>query len=80
MDLPCYQTCIDDDFITKEKGTMPDLLLPLEKQKNVIKVTNSICTVGVATNIPWDLQRGALESFLLISIWHLRQKGELICF
>lgn len=58
MDLPCYAECEDPDFITKKRGEMPDLLLPIKKQNNMLKATNGVSAIWVEIDIPCDCGRG----------------------
>lgn len=39
MDLPAYADRNDADYITKEPGLMPDILVPLEEQNNCMLIT-----------------------------------------
>ncbi len=47
-----------DDFITKEAGYMPDLLLPLEEQNNYITVGSQPLSIWVEVKIPEALEAG----------------------
>lgn len=39
MDFPIYQDCRDEDYITREAGLMPDILVPLEKQHGQMRAS-----------------------------------------
>lgn len=58
MDLPSYRNCpmregcSDDDYITKEPGLMPDLLVPLEEQGGYVKYLYNCVTVWCEIKVP----------------------------
>ena len=56
LTTPAYATCRDDDYITKEKGTCPDPLLPLKENK--ISVGEGYTTVWFSVSLPKDIQAG----------------------
>lgn len=59
MDLCTYTDYVeDDDYITKETGTMPDILMPLETENNYFKTSYSVDTLWVKVDIPYDVKIG----------------------
>lgn len=59
MDLPTYPYCEDEDYITKESGIMPDILLPLEEKNNIVQVINgSAGAIWIRLDIPDDFPAG----------------------
>lgn len=56
MDKPCND-CSDDDFITKEPGIMPDILLPIAEQKNCISISGT-ASVWVEVMLPDNFPAG----------------------
>lgn len=59
MDLCTYTDYVeDDDYITKETGTMPDILMPIEKVNNYFKTSYSVDTLWIKTDIPIDIKEG----------------------
>lgn len=54
----------DDDFLTKEDCLMPDILIPLSRQKNIINL-NGINTVWVDINIPEECKTGEYKVSLV---------------
>lgn len=48
----------DDDFITKERGLMPDMLLPLAEQKNCISVSGA-AALWIEVMLPRDFPSGS---------------------
>lgn len=55
MDLPCYRNCTDNDYITKEAGVMPDILIPLEEQNGYVKLFDSFSTIWIELCLPTDI-------------------------
>jgi len=59
MDMPIYTYHEQDDYITKEPGLMPDILVPLEDQNGIIQVLKDRCTgIWVRVDIPEDAPAG----------------------
>ena len=59
MDMPIYTYVQQDDYITKEPGLMPDILLPLEEQNGIIQVLSGRCaSVWVRVDVPEDAKAG----------------------
>lgn len=58
MDLPSALGT-DDDYITKEPGIMPDLLVPIEDEGNMIRVKMGAAALWVRVNIPQDTPAGS---------------------
>jgi len=57
MDLPIYSYAIDDDYITRSAGTMPDLLLPLEAEKPM-RLVYEAGALWVEVNVPENTPAG----------------------
>lgn len=57
MDVACYQTA-DDDYITKEPGIMPDMLLPMEGKDELMHLTNQAGAIWVQVRVPQDTPAG----------------------
>ena len=53
MTKPAYESCQDEDYLTKEVGMCPDPLLPLND--NQIKVGPEYSTVWFSINLPNDI-------------------------
>jgi len=59
MDFPTYAGCQDDDYITKEPGLMPDLLIPLEERNGILDIYNgAACSVWIRLDIPENFPAG----------------------
>ena len=59
MDLPTFPFCRDDDYITREPGLMPDLLIPLEEHNNVIEImTGAAGAIWIRLDVPGDFPAG----------------------
>lgn len=52
-----YPRNADDDYITKENGIMPDILIPLKEKDNIIYV-DSLTTIWIDVNIPENCKPG----------------------
>ena len=57
MDKPTIRES-DADYITKEPGMMPDVLIPLEEQSDMTFVNSNINSLWVRIDIPKDMQPG----------------------
>ena len=57
MDLPTYDGA-DEDYITKEPGLMPDLLLPLADEKDPIRLASEAGAIWVTAEVPEDTPAG----------------------
>lgn len=64
MDFPVY-TDDDypfpppgDDFITKKPCLMPDILMPIELEKNLVRLTDETVALWIAVRVPADIQTG----------------------
>ncbi len=62
MDFPVYTTnkiwVADDDYITKEPGLMPDMLLPSKLDGGEIRLNNEAGALWVCAKIPADFEAG----------------------
>ena len=57
IDVPVRGNNTDDDYITKEEGYMPDILIPLDETNKTIGI-GKIKSVYVDVNIPEDIEAG----------------------
>ena len=57
MDVACYSSA-DDDYITKEPGIMPDMLLPMEGKHAPVHLTNQAGALWVQVQIPENASAG----------------------
>ena len=57
MDLPTYDGA-DEDYITKEPGLMPDLLLPLADEKDPIRLASEAGAIWVTVEVPENTPAG----------------------
>lgn len=58
MDYPTYFYCNDDDYITKEPGFMPDLLVPLADQKDWLVVAEGAECIWLEIKLPHGFAAG----------------------
>lgn len=58
MDVACYSSA-DDDYITKEPGIMPDMLLPMVGKDAPMHLTNQAGAVWVQVNVPENTPAGS---------------------
>lgn len=58
MDMAKYNDTLDTNYITSESGVMPDILVPLEKQKKMARLHNGFVTVWVNVCLPEDIKPG----------------------
>lgn len=56
MTMPTYESCLDDDYITKEKGMCPDPLLPLES--NFVTVGEEYTSLWLSVDLPSSTRAG----------------------
>ena len=72
MDMPVTADFPEENYITKEPGFMPDVLVPLEEQKNIISITDKRSVVWVSIEIPRDFKAGDCEvsvNFKITACW-----------
>lgn len=60
MDLPSYEDS-DDDYITKIPGTMPDILMPLEEQNNIVTIGKEPISIWVKVDVPLNSKAGNFD-------------------
>lgn len=59
MDLPTFPFCKDEDYITREPGLMPDLLVPLEQHNGIVQImAGAAGAVWVRLDVPRDYPAG----------------------
>lgn len=61
MDFPVIEDQADDDYITKSKGLMPDLLVPIEKKSGVRMFAGGIKTFWIEICIPNEFVSGRYD-------------------
>ena len=55
LTTPTYDTCRDDDYLTKEKGICPDPLFPIKDGKIEVK-EGEYATIWLCINLPKDIE------------------------
>ncbi len=58
MDRPVTYDFGPEDYITKEPGMMPDLLMPFSAQKNTLTLAGQVNTLWVKVDLPKDTAPG----------------------
>lgn len=64
LDFPVYAdtdddyVAADDDYITKDPCLMPDILMPVEFENNLLRLSNEACALWVTVEIPKDADGG----------------------
>ena len=66
MDLPAYDGN-DEDYLTREAGIMPDLLVPLEDEGNAIRLRGEAGALWVRVKLPADLDAGSYTVSVVLS-------------
>ncbi len=65
MDFPIYSPAVahsDDDYIAKDAGLMPDLLIPLSDKNNELKLTDGIAkALWIRVDIPDSFPNGKYD-------------------
>lgn len=61
MDLPVDDEHSDDDYITKSKGVMPDLLVPVNKHKGTVMFAGGIKSFWVEICVPENFAAGKYD-------------------
>ena len=65
-DHPAYPDA-DDDYITKSPSLIPDLLMPIELEKNFIRIANGAASFWITVKIPEDTVPGEYPITTLLS-------------
>ncbi|MDD6214676.1 MAG: DUF4091 domain-containing protein [Firmicutes bacterium] len=58
MDYTADPEVTDTDFLTREPGTMPDLLVPIEEQNGIIHVSGSVSSIWTEIKLPHSFSAG----------------------
>lgn len=58
MDMPIYDDCKDENYLTKDAGSMSDMLSPLEKQHGLVQAMSKPFAIWVKVDIPSGLKGG----------------------
>ena len=78
MDVACYSTA-DDDYITKEPGIMPDMLLPMEGENAPVHLTNQAGAIWVRVQLPEDQPAGRYPITVKLHAASPKESMELEC-
>ena len=65
MDFPAHPYSTDPDYLTKEPGLMPDLLLPIEEQNGIVKLSGGLAALWVKVDLPEELPAGTYPVTLI---------------
>ena len=76
MDVACYQSA-DDDYITKEPGIMPDMLLPMEGAYSRVHLTNQAGALWITVRVPEDAPAGEYPIRIKLHAVTLREEMDL---
>ena len=77
MDVACYSSA-DDDYITKEPGIMPDMLLPMEGENALMHLTNQAGAIWVQLRVPEDTPAGEYGITVKLHGATLKEEMELV--
>lgn len=58
MDFPKHKNTVDKNYITDEPGLMPDILMPLEEQNNIVRLNNGFATLWIDICLPENFTAG----------------------
>ena len=59
MDQPAFPDTVDPDYITREPGLMPDILMPLDAQNGAVQANaDRACAVWVQIDVPQEADAG----------------------
>ncbi len=67
VDFPTYPFA-DDQYITKEPGTMPDILMPLELENNMVRLYNSAASIWITVILPREIDAGVYPINVKLSL------------
>ena len=77
MDKPATEEGMEgENYITLEPGLMPDMLLPLEEQNNVLSCGAGIMTVWVKLDVPADVKPGTYEITVKFELTNIHKASE----
>ncbi len=76
VDFPTYSFA-DDDYITKNPCFLPDLLLPIEKEKNLIKIASDCGAIWISVNLPRDIAPGTYT--ITVKLTSTKYSGDAYC-
>ncbi len=77
MDMPTYPDSEDADYITREPGPMPDILVPLEHYNHKIKLENGLALLWVTVTVPEDYPAGEYPVELVFTGERVRCKERI---
>lgn len=72
--MPVFRECNDDNYLRKEPGLFPDLLIPLNDNPNIYIVTNQLHSIWVDIDIPIDFDAGEYQVDIILK----NKSGEAI--
>ena len=61
MDMPAYSFIECTDYITKEPGFMPDVLMPFDTEKDNIRVNKDAVVLWIKLKLPKDIPAGKYD-------------------
>ena len=73
MDYPMHPDVPQEDYITFTPGLMPDILVPLEEERNTMLLRSRPSTIWVKLDVPKDAKPGIYPILVTFSI---RRPGE----
>lgn len=76
MDLPAYDTA-DDDYITKQPGIMPDMLLPIKDENDTYKLSYEAGALWVTVTVPENTPAGTYTVDIDITADDWKEKIDL---
>lgn len=79
MDCPITRTeaAFDLNYITKEPGLMPDILIPADENDNIWMVATGASAIWVELNVPADIAAGTYDINIRlreIDLWSITEK------
>jgi hypothetical protein len=76
MEVACYSSA-DDDYITKEPGIMPDMLLPMEGENARVHLTNQAGALWLRVKLPRDMTPGTYPVTVKLHAATIREQMDL---
>lgn len=71
MDFPVVESS-DDDYITKQPGLMPDILIPAEERQNFWEISINARSIWVELNVPEDIKPGIYSIKIMLHKVNIR--------
>jgi len=76
MDVACYSNA-DDDYITKEPGIMPDMLLPVEGENRLMHLTNQAGAIWIKADVPENAPAGSYPITVKLHAATIKEETDL---